>query len=102
MPLPRAADGRLVLAVDVAPWLRPDAGTSPDRSFCHAFGRDEGKHQMIHGWSYSIVAALESGRSAWRLLLDAVRLEPGAGLTAVTTAQIRYVVERTYRSRSVV
>src|SRR6266498_549246 len=26
--LPRAADGRLVLAVDVSPWLRPDAATS--------------------------------------------------------------------------
>src|SRR5436305_12472230 len=25
LPLPRAADGRLVLAGDVSPWLRPDA-----------------------------------------------------------------------------
>ncbi|WP_405889445.1 transposase [Streptomyces sp. NBC_01136] len=33
--LPRAADGRLVLAVDVSPWLRPDAATSDARSFCH-------------------------------------------------------------------
>src|SRR5699024_10197725 len=30
LPLPRAADGRTVLAVDVSPWLRPDAATSPD------------------------------------------------------------------------
>src|SRR3954469_13777215 len=37
--LPRAADGRLVLAVDVSPWLRPDANTCADRSFCHTFGR---------------------------------------------------------------
>ncbi len=35
LPLPRAVDGRIVLAVDVSPWLRPDADTSPDRSFCH-------------------------------------------------------------------
>lgn len=27
VPLPKAADGRLVLAVDVSPWLRPDADT---------------------------------------------------------------------------
>ena len=33
--LPRAADDRIVLAVDVSPWLRPDANTSPERSFCH-------------------------------------------------------------------
>src|SRR3954453_18663564 len=28
LPLPRATDGRLVLAVDVSPWLRSDAPTS--------------------------------------------------------------------------
>ena len=29
LPLPRAADGRLMLAVDVSNWLRPGAATSP-------------------------------------------------------------------------
>src|SRR5688500_9256171 len=28
LPLPRAAGGRIVLAVDVSPWLRSDAATS--------------------------------------------------------------------------
>jgi len=60
-PLPRAADGRLVLAVDVSPWLRPDANTSPDRCFCHTYGRGKDEHRMIPGWPYSFVAALESG-----------------------------------------
>jgi hypothetical protein len=45
VPFPRAGDGRLVLAVDVSPWLRPDADTSSDRSFCPTFGRGLGKHQ---------------------------------------------------------
>lgn len=40
MPLLRAADGRIVLAADVSPWLRPDANTCPDRTFCHTFGRE--------------------------------------------------------------
>lgn len=31
VPLPRACDGRLVLAVDVSPWIRPDADTCSDR-----------------------------------------------------------------------
>ncbi|KUM81427.1 hypothetical protein AQI84_01305 [Streptomyces griseorubiginosus] len=35
MPLPRAADGLLVLGADVSPWLRPGAGTCADRAFCH-------------------------------------------------------------------
>jgi hypothetical protein len=31
LPLPRAADRRLMLAVDVSNWLRPGAATSPDK-----------------------------------------------------------------------
>jgi hypothetical protein len=34
LPVP-AADGRLVLAVDVSNWLRPDAPTSADHLVCH-------------------------------------------------------------------
>lgn len=94
VPLPRASDGRLVLAVDVSPWLRPDADTCSDRSFCHTFGRGLGKHQMVPGWPYSIVAALETGRTSWTALLDAIRLEPGADLAAVTAHQVRAVIER--------
>ncbi len=92
VPLPRAADGRLVLAVDVSPWLRPDAGTVPDRSFCHTYGRGSAKHQMMPGWPYSVVVALESGRTSWTAFLDAVRLGPGADLAAVTADQVREVV----------
>ncbi|WP_327170193.1 transposase [Streptomyces sp. NBC_01336] len=94
MPLPKAADGRLVLAADVSPWLRPDAATSPDRSFCHTYGRGKNEHRMIPGWPYSFVAALETGRTSWTAILDAVRLGPGVDVAAVTIAQIREVVER--------
>ncbi|MFF0508737.1 hypothetical protein ACFYUH_34825 [Streptomyces fimicarius] len=40
------------------------------------------------------MAALETGRTSWTAVLDAVRLEPGADAAAVTTVQIREVVER--------
>jgi hypothetical protein len=77
LPMPRAADGRLVLAVDVSNWLRPDAPTSADRLFCHVYGRSgRSSDQFIPGWPYSFVAALESGRTSWCQLLDAVRLGP--------------------------
>ncbi|GGS13122.1 hypothetical protein GCM10010236_79360 [Streptomyces eurythermus] len=82
------------LAMDVSPWLRPDANTCADRAFCHTFGRGEGKHQMVPGWPYSVVAALETGRTSWTAVLDAVRLELGADVAAVTTVQIREVIER--------
>lgn len=70
LPVPRAADGRLVLAVDVSNWLRPDAPTSADRLFCHVYGRSgRSSDQFIPGWPYSFVAALESGRTSWCQLL---------------------------------
>ncbi|MFF4161590.1 NF041680 family putative transposase [Streptomyces sp. NPDC001678] len=93
-PLPRAADGRIVLAVDVSPWLRPDAATSDARSFCHTYGRGENKHLMIPGWLYSWIVALETGRSSWTAPLDAIRLRPGDDLAAVTADQVRDLVSR--------
>ncbi len=94
LSLPRAADGRLMLAVDVSNWLRPGAATSPDRLFCHVYGRGKGQAQMIPGWPYSVVAALEPGRTSWTAVLDAVRLGPGDDETEVTAAQVREVVTR--------
>ncbi len=94
LPLPRAADGRLVLAVDVSNWLRPGAATSPERMFCHVYGRGKGQAQMIPGWPYSVIAALEPGRTSWTAVLDAVRLGPDDDETAVTAAQVRDVVGR--------
>jgi DDE superfamily endonuclease len=92
--LPRDADGRIMLAVDVSAWLRPDAAASPDRLFCHTYGRGKGQAQMIPGWPYSFVAALEPGRSSWTAVLDAVRLRPIDDATEVTAAQVRAVVDR--------
>lgn len=97
-PLPRAADGRIVLAVDVSNWLRPDAPTSPDLLFCHVYGRGRSADQMIPGWPYSFVAALETGRTSWTAMLDAVRLGPADDATAVTAAQLRDVVGRLVRA----
>ena len=94
LPVPRAADGRIVLAVDVSPWLRSDAQTSPDRLFCHVYGRAKSQSQLIPGWPYSFVAALETGRTSWTAILDAVRLGPADDTAAVTADQLRAVVQR--------
>jgi hypothetical protein len=86
LPLPRFPDGRLVLAVDVSPWLRSDAPCSPDRLFCHVYGRAKTASQFIPGWPYSFVAVLEMGATSWTQILDAVRLGPADDATAVTAA----------------
>jgi hypothetical protein len=94
LPLPRFEGGRLVLAVDVSPWLRSDAPCSADRLFCHVYGRAQSASQFIPGWPYSFVAVLEPGATSWTSILDVVRLGPEDDATAVTANQLRAVAER--------
>ena len=98
LTLPRDHDGRIVLAVDISAWLRPDAPTSPQLAFCHVYGRGKNAAQLIPGWPYSFIAALEPGRSSWTAVLDAVRLHPDDNETAVTAIQIGDVVTRLQES----
>ena len=49
---------------------------------------------MIPGWPYSVIAALEPGRTSWTAVLDAVRLGPGDDDIAVTAGQVRDVITR--------
>lgn len=94
VPLPRAVDGRLVLAIDVTCWLRPDAHTSPQRILCHTYGRGKDQHIPVPGWPYSVITALEPGRSSWTAPLDAQRLAPGDDAATITATQLRDLVER--------
>jgi hypothetical protein len=81
-----------VLAVDITCWLRPEAHTSAQRILCHTYGRGKDQHIMIPGWPYSVICALEPGRSSWTAPLDARRLTPGDDAAEVTAAQVRQVV----------
>ncbi|MCX5203182.1 transposase [Streptomyces sp. NBC_00237] len=93
LPLPRF-DGRLVLTVDVSPWLRSDAACAPERLFCHVHGRSRQAAQIIPGWPYSFVAALTPDRTSWTQVLDVVRLGPADDAAAVIAGQLRSVAER--------
>src|SRR3954471_10068141 len=72
LPLPRMFGGRIVLAVDASAWLRPDAACCPQRLFCHVYGRGRESDQLIPGWPYQFVVAVESGPTSWTAILDAV------------------------------
>ncbi len=61
---PRFDGGRLVLAVDVSPWLRSDAPCSAERLFRHVHGRAKTASQFIPGWPYSFVAVPEPGATS--------------------------------------
>lgn len=54
---------------------------TPHRSGSCATPTDGGKdrHIPVPGWPYSVICALETGRSSWTAPLDALRLAPGAG-----------------------
>lgn len=93
LPLPRF-HGRLVLAADISPWLRPDAWTSPGRSWCHTYGRGTGQAEMVPGWPYSLITALEEGSTSWTAPLDVARLPPGADGTEACARQVRDLIER--------
>ena len=68
--------------------------TSPERLFRHVYGRGKGQAQMIPGWPYSVIAALEPGRTSWTAVLDAIRLGPDDDEAEVTAGQVRDVVTR--------
>src|SRR5258707_988648 len=69
-------------------------GEGGSHLFCPGYGRGKGQAQMIPGWPYSVIAALEPGRTSWTAVLDAVRLGPNDDETEVTAAQVRDVVTR--------
>ena len=96
IPLRRWDDGRIRLACDVSNWLRPGAETS-GAAVLHTYARGKGSAQMIPGWPYSFIVALEPGRTSWTLPLDAVRLGPADDATEVTAGQVRGVVARLTR-----
>jgi hypothetical protein len=91
--IPRGEDGRIMLGIDISNWLRPDANTSPDRLFCHTYGRGKGQAQMIPGWPYSFIAALEPGRSSWTAILDVQRVRPTDDHTDLAATQLRTAIE---------
>lgn len=83
--------GPVKVAVDVSPWPRPHAETSPERANCYRSCRCRGSGKTVPGWPYSFAAGLEWGANSWTALLDAARLTPDDDATLVTVAQIARV-----------
>ncbi|MFJ5681083.1 transposase, partial [Streptomyces sp. NPDC093097] len=86
--------GPVKIAVDVSPWARPDAETSPERCHCYTSCRCDGSRKTLPGWPYSVAVGLEWGASAWTAPLDAVRIGPEEDATVVTVHQLARVAGR--------
>ena len=93
-----ADTGPVKIAVDVSPWPRPDAVTSPGLCHCYTSCRCDGTRKTIPGWPFSVAAGLEWGASSWTALLDAVRIDPADDPTIVAVDQVRTVVGRLARA----
>jgi hypothetical protein len=93
-------DGPVKIAVDISPWPRPDAVTSPERCHCYAPCRCDGSRKTVPGWPFSLAAGLEWGASSWTAPLDAVRIGPDEDPTVATVAQMGRVVARLAAARS--
>ncbi|MEU0375461.1 hypothetical protein ABZ070_36165 [Streptomyces sp. NPDC006283] len=66
VPLPRAADGLLVLVAYLICWLRPSAHTSPQRILATPTGGARtSTFPFPAGWPYSVICALETGSGSW-------------------------------------
>ncbi|WP_425468527.1 transposase [Pseudonocardia cypriaca] len=91
------ADGRIVLTVDVSPWLRPDDPTRSDRLFCYV-QRAKNYAQMPPGRGpFSLWPRWRRGAPSWTTLRDGVRLGSADDATAATAAQLRAVINRLIR-----
>jgi hypothetical protein len=85
-------DGPVKVAVDVSPWPRPDAVTSPGLCHCYSSCRCDGARKTIPGWPFCLAAGLEWGATSWTAPLDAVRIGPDQDATVATVAQLGRVV----------
>ena len=70
-----------MLAVDVSQLAAAGGGDQPGAAVLPRLRAGQGQAQMIPGWPYSVVAALEPGRTSWTAVLDAVRLGPADDAT---------------------
>jgi hypothetical protein len=70
-----SGEGLPMVAFDVTLLPRPDAETSPERTFGHLSGRGASA-RVEAGWQYSLAVGLEWGATSWTAPLSARRLGP--------------------------
>ena len=93
----RDPDQPLVFAVDASPWPRPDAATSPERTFNYDAAKDrhrDHRSPVTAGWWFQWVAATTWGHSSWALPVDLTRLAPGDNHHAMAVTQIQALLAR--------
>jgi len=86
--------GTPVYAVDVSPWPRCDAESSPGRCYLYHPSRHSAGQPIVAGWAYQLVARLGFERDSWVTLVDARRVEPEEEANGVAAEQVRALLAR--------
>ena len=91
-----ASDGSApyVYAVDISPWPRCDAETSPGRGYLYHPSRHSAGQPIVAGWAYQLVAGLSFERDSWVAPADARRVRPEEDANEVAAEQVRGLVGR--------
>src|SRR3954469_3444942 len=89
LSLPRAGQGGSCSRSMSAPRCARTLHRAQTGCFATSTAAGRGQAQLIAGWPYSFVAAIEPGWTSWSALLDAIRLDPAEDATALTAEQLR-------------
>jgi hypothetical protein len=91
----RPMDWPLVFAVDATCWPRPEADTSPERTWCYSPSASWNGAPITPGWCYQAVVQLGWEASSWVWPVDVCRIGATDDPLEVTAQQVRGVVSRT-------
>lgn len=87
-----------VFAVDVTPWPRPHARTSPRRGMCHVPDPGGGRRgRAVPGWAYQWVCQVSPDPDSWTAPADVARIDPDANANEVAAAQMVALAARLAR-----
>lgn len=86
-------DRRELWALDGSGWPRPEARTSPERTYTRFVTPGIPESGIVDGWEYQWLAAIPEERGSWVLPLDVTRRGPAAGTaTQLAIRQLRHVL----------
>ena len=87
------AVGAPVYAVDVSPWPRCDAETSPERVYLYHPSRHSAGQPIVAGWAYQFVARLSFERNSWVAPVGARRVRLEEDSNDVAAEQVKALLD---------
>lgn len=97
-PGPSSEGLRPLWVGDASTWPRPEARTSPERTYCHRVTAGVPQDGIVAGWEYHWLVAVPEASGSWVLPLDVARRGPPAAPAAAASETPTAVVLRQLRA----